>query len=106
MIQCQDCEFFIQEPNGRITLKCNPFTTVKEPECLQKWQLLRLDALVQGYQATLNWYRKLAPMQEKMFKFMQHEMDDIDDADSWKYQNNDDDDIDENSDNPDDNLFR
>ena len=91
MIQCKGCEFFHQEENGRIELKCNPFNSIKEPECLQKWQLLRLDALLQSYQTTLQWYRKLAPMQEKMFKFMEREIDDAEDADSWKYQNGDED---------------
>lgn len=105
MIQCQDCEFFSQEPNGRITLKCNPFVNIKEPECLQKWQLLRLDALVQGNQATLNWYNKIGPMQDKMFKFMQREMDDMEDSDSWKYQD-DDEDTENSENNPDDDLFR
>ena len=91
MIQCQGCEFFHQEANGRIVLRCNPFDSIKEPECLQKWQLLRLDALLQSYQTMLEWNRKLAPIQEKMFKFMEREIGDAEDADSWKYQNDDDD---------------
>ena len=85
MIQCKDCEFFVQDERGRIQLRCNPFTNVKEPACLEKWQLLRLDGILQGYQATLRWYEKLGPMQEKMFKFMKREMDDIEEADGWKY---------------------
>lgn len=87
MIQCQDCEFFSRdEATGRITLRCNPFSTIKEPACLEKWQLMRLDGLLQAYHATLRWYQKLAPMQEKMFEMMKREMDDIDQADEWKYQ--------------------
>ena len=85
MQQCEDCEFFSRHPDGRITLRCNPFTNIKEPACLEKWQLMRLDALLQSYQAMLRWYQKLTPMQEKMFEFMKREMDDVDDADSWKY---------------------
>ena len=85
MNQCRDCEFFVREENGRIMLRCDPFSTIKEPACLEKWQLLRLDALLQSYQTTLRWYQKLAPMQEKMFEYMKREMEDIEDADSWKY---------------------
>ncbi|MBN2210462.1 MAG: hypothetical protein JW709_03620 [Sedimentisphaerales bacterium] len=90
MQQCRDCEFFSQDEKGRITLRCNPFETIKEPACLEKWQLLRLDTLAQYYQATLRYYQKFAPMQEKMFKFMQREMNDIEDADSWKYTDDED----------------
>ena len=85
MLQCQDCEFFRRdEKSGRITLLCNPFSNIKEPTCLEKWQLMRLDGLLQAYQVTLSWYQKLAPMQEKMFEMMKREMDDVDEADSWK----------------------
>ena len=96
MIQCKDCEYFSRdEATGRIILRCDPFSTIKEPQCLEKWQLIRLDGLLQAYQTTLRWYQKLAPMQEKMFKFMEREMDDIDEADSWKYDDADEDDGDD-----------
>ena len=91
MLQCKDCEFFSRDSAGRIMLRCDPFSTIKDPSCLEKWQLLRLDGLLQAYQATLRWYQKLAPMQEKMFEFMKREMDDIDEADSWKYNEVDED---------------
>lgn len=87
MIQCENCEFFSRDQNtGQIMLKCDPFGNIKEAACLDKWQLLRLHGLLQSYQATLSWYQKLAPMQEKMFEYMKREMDDIEDADDWKYQ--------------------
>jgi hypothetical protein len=85
MIQCSDCELFVQGPGGQVGFKCNPFTNVKEPECLQKWQLIKLDMMVKAYEATLEMYRKLAPLQEKMIRHMERELDDIDDADAWKY---------------------
>jgi hypothetical protein len=85
MIQCQDCEFFVRDESGRIMLRCDPFSTIKEPACLEKWQLLRLDGLLQAYQTTLRWYQKLAPLQEKMFDYMRREMEDLDEADRWKY---------------------
>ena len=90
MFQCKDCEYFsMDKATGRIELRCDPFSTIKEPACLEKWQLLRLHALLQSYQQTQQWYQKLAPMQEKMFDFMKREMDDIDDSDSWKYTEDD-----------------
>ena len=96
MLRCEECEYFSRdEASGRITLRCDPFRTVKESECLDKWQLLRLDALLQAYHATLRWYQKLAPMQEKMFEMMKREMDDLDEADEWKQNYDENEDSDE-----------
>jgi len=98
MLQCKDCEFFHRDQaTGRVTLRCDPFSTIKEPACLEKLQLLRLDGLLQSYHAMLRWYQKLAPMQQKMFEFMKREMDDIEDADSWKYDNTDSEDDEEDN---------
>jgi len=92
MLPCKDCEFFSKdEATGRIMLRCDPFSTIKEPACLEKWQLLRLDGLLQAYHATLRWYQKLAPMQEKMFEIMKREMEDFDQADDWKNKDKDED---------------
>ncbi len=91
MIQCKDCEHFVRGPNGQVGFTCDPFSTIKEPECLTKWQLIKVDqqlvalnTMVRSYQATLEMYRRLAPLQEKMFKHMEREIDDIDETDSWK----------------------
>jgi len=84
MLQCSECEFGEVGPDGQVRLRCNPFSNIKEPECVQKWQLLKLDAIHQAYRATLEQYRRLAPLQEKMMKFMEKEIDDIDEADKWK----------------------
>ena len=92
MLQCQDCEFFRQGPDGSPELTCNPFTTVKEPECLAKWQLVQLTVIARSHQATLDMYQRLAPLQEKMLKHMEREIDDADDADRWKYEGDEDDD--------------
>jgi len=86
MIQCKDCELFERDSTGRVMFRCDPFTNIKEPECLAKWQLLKLNQLLAGHQATLDYYRKLAPMQEKMFKVLEREMDDISEADKWKIE--------------------
>jgi len=90
MIQCQDCEFFHRGEDGELSFSCDPFTLIKEPECLQKWQLIKINQMVAGYQATVEYYRKLAPMQEKMFEFMEREMEDISEADKWKIEDDED----------------
>jgi len=84
MIQCKDCEFCEMGPGVKRTFKCDPFTNIKEPECIAKWQLIRLDMLLASYQGMLKWYGKLAPLQDKIFKYMQREISDLDEADSWK----------------------
>jgi len=84
MIQCSQCEFAEIGPHGEVHLKCHPFTNVKEPECIQKWQLMKLGALVEAYGATLAQYRRLAPLQEKMMKMMEHEVDDFNESEKWK----------------------
>jgi hypothetical protein len=84
MIQCQDCEFCHRSAAGEITLSCDPFANIKEPQCLIKWQLIKINQMVAGYHATLNYYRKLAPMQEKMFKVMERELDGMSESEQWK----------------------
>ncbi|MBI3834432.1 MAG: hypothetical protein HY287_08905 [Planctomycetes bacterium] len=60
-------------------------STIKEPECLAKWQLIQLNVIAQSHKATLEMYRRLAPLQEKMFRHMEREIDEADDTDAWKY---------------------
>jgi hypothetical protein len=93
MIQCEQCEFFTRGPGGQVVLRCDPFANVKEPECLTKWQLLKIDTMVRSYQATLDFYHRLAPLQEKMFRHIEREIDDVDEADKWKYDGEDEDDL-------------
>jgi hypothetical protein len=62
-----------------------------EPECILKWQLVKINQMVSSYQATLNYYRKLAPMQEKMFKVMERELDDMNEGEKWKVDEEDED---------------
>jgi len=95
MIQCKDCECFNRDEDGRVSFSCDPFSNVKEPECLAKWELIKIDQMVQAYHATLDYYRRLAPMQEKMFKVMEREMDDLNEADRWKVDEDEDEDQDE-----------
>ncbi|MCD6304224.1 MAG: hypothetical protein J7M21_04605 [Planctomycetes bacterium] len=90
MIQCEQCEFYHRGENGEVTFSCDPFRNIKEPECLAKWQLIKINQMVAAYQATLAYYHKLAPMQEKMFKVMQREIDDMNEAEKWKIDDEED----------------
>ena len=84
MIQCRECEYFHRGEGGEISFSCDPFANIKEVECLAKWQLIKINQMVGAYHATLEYYRKLAPMQEKMFKVMERELDDMSESDKWK----------------------
>jgi len=95
MIQCKDCEFCHVDPEGRKSFSCDPFTNVKEAECIAKWQLIRLDMLIASYQGMLKWYGKLAPLQDKIIQYMQREISDLDETESWKLETDEDEDEDE-----------
>ena len=84
MIQCKDCEFYEIGPDGRKLFKCDPFSNIKEPECLQKWQVIKLDMLLGGYKSMLKWQERMSPVQDKIFKYVQRELEDIDEAERWK----------------------
>ncbi len=84
MIQCKDFELCEMGPGDKRTFKCDPFTNIKEPECIAKWQLIRLDMLLASYQGMLKWYGKMAPLQDKIIQFMQREINELDEADQWK----------------------
>ena len=84
MIQCKDCEFCQIGPDGKKAFKCDPFSTIIEAECIAKWQLIRLDMLASNYQTMLEFQKRFAPLQDKIFKYMQREIDDIDESDNWK----------------------
>ncbi|KPJ66433.1 MAG: hypothetical protein AMJ43_08125 [Coxiella sp. DG_40] len=84
MIQCKDCELCETGPDGQRIFKCDPFSNIKEPECIAKWQLIRLDMLVVNYRGMLKWYEKLAPLQDKIFKYMKREIEDLDESERWK----------------------
>ena len=101
MIQCRQCEHFFCDEMGITSCSCDPFLNAKEPECLTKLQLMKLqdmniklDRMTRAYESTLAIYRKLAPMQEKMFRHVEREIDEVEEADSWKrgYDDNDDED--------------
>lgn len=91
VIQCKDCEFFSRGPGGAPRLACDPYSTIKEPECLLKWQLIELQMMSRSHQATLDMYRKFAPLQEKMFRHMEREIDEAEEGERWKYDESEDD---------------
>ena len=93
MIQCKDCEFCEMGVDNRRVFKCDPFINIKEPECIAKWQLIRLDMLLVTYRSMQQWQEKIAPLQER-------EMGDIDESDKWKV-----DEEDKDEDNKDDKLL-
>ena len=86
MIQCTKCEYYEQGPDGRRIFKCDPFSNIKEPECLSKWQILRLDMLLSRYQGFINQQQQMAPMQSKIMKYIERELDDLDESDKWKFE--------------------
>ncbi len=90
MIECRNCEYFHRDEAGHVSFDCDPFTTVKEPECLVKWQLIKINQMVEAYRSMLGYYEKLAPMQNKLFKAMERELGDMDEAENWKYGQDDD----------------
>ena len=96
MIQCKDCEFCEMASGNQRTFKCDPFINIKEAECIAKWQLIRLDMLVASYHRMQQGQEKLAPLQDKIFKYMQREIEDIDETDKWKCDEDDENDQDGN----------
>ncbi|MHC4069388.1 MAG: hypothetical protein ACYS18_05880 [Planctomycetota bacterium] len=89
MIECKDCEFCEISSDGRRTFKCDPFVNIKEPECIAKWQLIRLDMLAATYQAMLKFQEKMAPLQDKVLKYMQREIEGMDESERWKLEDED-----------------
>lgn len=84
MIQCEQCELCEIGPDGRKVFKCDPFSNIKEPECLAKWQLIRLDMLLASYQAMLKSTGRLAPLQDKILKYVQREINEMESSEDWK----------------------
>ncbi|MCX5632477.1 MAG: hypothetical protein NTW93_02190 [Phycisphaerae bacterium] len=89
MIQCKDCEFCEMGPDNHRTFKCDPFVNIKEPECIAKWQLIRLDMIAAMYRSMQQSQEKLAPLQDKLLKYMEREIGDIDESDKWKVDDED-----------------
>lgn len=89
MIQCKECEFYEEGQNGQRMFKCDPFSNIKEPECLKKWQIFRLDMLLSAYRGVVNQQQRMVPMQNKIMKYIERELEDLDESDKWKFGNDD-----------------
>ena len=85
MIQCKDCEFYKVTPSGKRIFLCNPFENIKEPQCLVKWQLMKLDALVSIQEDQRRSNMRIAPIQDKLIKYVEREIDEMDETEGWKY---------------------
>ena len=46
--------------------------------------------LVVSYQKMIQWQEKMAPLQDKIFKYMQREIEDIDESERWKVDEDED----------------
>lgn len=68
---------------------CDPFTSIKEPECLAKWQLLRLDVIASAQNNMAAAQAQMAPLQNKMLKYIRRELEDIDESEKWKFDEED-----------------
>lgn len=95
MLRCEDCEFFRRTPDGSPHLTCDPYSTIKEPECLAKWQIVQLQKIAAVHDATLAMHRRMAPLQDKLLRHVEREIDEAEEADRWKYEENDEDDEDD-----------
>lgn len=102
MIQCSDCEHLVKGPDGQVSFACDPFHNIKEPECLMKWQLLRaseltqrMDRMIAAYEATLAIYKRMQPLQEKMFRHLEQEIDEQEEGEFWKHSETEDDEVEE-----------
>ncbi len=75
MIQCADCELFV---DGVLT--CDPSANIKEPECLLKWQVVKLCCI----ETHLELQTRLLPLTEQILQRVGGEIVERDEADDWK----------------------
>ena len=51
---------------------------------------MKTDMLLRSYQSMLEFYQQLAPLQQRMLKHIERELDDVEEADKWKYADEED----------------
>jgi len=90
MKQCKDCEFYSTGDDGRRRFLCDPFENIIEPECVGKWQLMRLDMLVSLIEEQNRGNRKIAPIQEKLIRYVEREIEEMEEGEDWKYPQDED----------------
>lgn len=91
-MQCKDCQYSELAANGKRVFTCNPFENIVEPECIAKWQLIKLDQFLEMQAMQLRSQANMAPMQNKIMKYIERELKDLEDADDWKNSYDQDDD--------------
>lgn len=96
-MNCEDCELYDPDPLGNPGFRCDPFNNFKEEACVHKWQVFLLGQLLANYESASNFQRRIAPLQEKMFKMVSREVEDFEEGESWK-QSDDEDGDDEDDD--------
>jgi hypothetical protein len=42
--------------------------------------------LLGSYQGMLRWYSKLGPLQDKIFKYVQREINEMEETEGWKFE--------------------
>jgi hypothetical protein len=50
-----------------------------------------------SYQQMLKWYGKLAPLQDKIFKYMKREIEDMDESERWRLEDEEEEEKEEDS---------
>lgn len=85
MRQCKDCEFFSEGADGGRRFLCDPFENIVEPECLAKWQLMRLDILSSLLEEQNRYSRRIGPLQDKLIKYVEREIEEMEEGEDWKY---------------------
>ena len=78
-------------PGGELVFVCDPFSNIKEPECLLKWQLLKLNALLHFQEDLHRTHQRVAPMQEKLFRYMEREIEEQSETERWRQGSEEDD---------------
>ena len=80
MIQCIDCEFGVQLPNGNVELTCDPARNIKEPECLSKLMLMSLRGIEMHHVQS----SRLLPLTEQILQHVGGEIVERELDESWK----------------------
>lgn len=91
MIQCADCEFGKQSPDGNIRLTCDPARNIKEPECLTKWMLKSLWNIEQMQAQTLSITNNMLPFSAKVLQHNCAQIDELQKGEDWKQGGSDED---------------
>ena len=84
MIQCIDCEFGKQTPDGTIRLTCDPTRNVKEEACLTKWMLVSLWNIEKMQAQAMSISNDMMPMHAKLLQHNLARVAEEQKSDIWK----------------------